>query len=190
MFSVELGPGWRDAVFKNKDEDGDAAPTLLLRLRVVDAGGRVLFSTSDPWTASEGPVISSSVYDGETYDARLERDGWDAPGFSETWEDAVVVAGPAGAMVQRPASVSVKVVARLPAVACARLDDRLWLLDFGTNARPSAVPKSLREDVFFRSTRRRPRRAFRGPVSRGLRRRSRESSSSRASRRYEETTSR
>jgi hypothetical protein len=35
------------------------------------------------WTTAAGPVVADSVYDGETYDARLEQSGWDSPGFAE-----------------------------------------------------------------------------------------------------------
>ncbi len=35
------------------------------------------------WTGTaSGPVVSDHVYDGETYDARLEQPGWAAPGFA------------------------------------------------------------------------------------------------------------
>lgn len=30
------------------------------------------------WLVTSGPILANSIYDGETYDARLEKDGWDA----------------------------------------------------------------------------------------------------------------
>ena len=44
-----------------------------------------------------GPVVESSVYDGEVYDARRETPGWDMPGFADSgWSAAQVVDGSAG----------------------------------------------------------------------------------------------
>ena len=35
------------------------------------------------WKAATGPILMSEIYDGETYDARLEKAGWTAPGFDD-----------------------------------------------------------------------------------------------------------
>ena len=32
---------------------------------------------------TEGPIRANNEYDGETYDARLENDGWCKPGFTD-----------------------------------------------------------------------------------------------------------
>ena len=38
---------------------------------------------TDAWRAAVGPVVAADFYDSETYDARLELDGWSAPGFDD-----------------------------------------------------------------------------------------------------------
>jgi alpha-L-rhamnosidase len=49
------------------------------------------------WRAHPGPVVSDSVYDGETYDARLETPGWDLPGYSDaSWKPAAAAEAPKG----------------------------------------------------------------------------------------------
>jgi len=39
--------------------------------------------TDETWHAVRGPILSSDIYDGETYDARLQRPGWSAPGYDD-----------------------------------------------------------------------------------------------------------
>ena len=43
------------------------------------------------WKASGGPIIHNDIFGGETYDARLEIEGWTDPEFDDSgWKDAVV----------------------------------------------------------------------------------------------------
>jgi alpha-L-rhamnosidase len=39
--------------------------------------------TDETWHAARGPILASDIYDGETYDARLELPGWPAPGYDD-----------------------------------------------------------------------------------------------------------
>jgi alpha-L-rhamnosidase len=39
--------------------------------------------TDGAWRAATGPILAADLYDGETYDARLERPGWSAPGYDD-----------------------------------------------------------------------------------------------------------
>jgi alpha-L-rhamnosidase len=57
---------------------------LLAQLEVTYADGSTQRVISDEsWRASSGAVLESGVYDGEIYDARLEKMGWTEPGFDE-----------------------------------------------------------------------------------------------------------
>ncbi|RIQ14550.1 glycoside hydrolase family 78 protein [Jiangella rhizosphaerae] len=63
---------------------GDRAG-LLAQLEVRLADGRtVVVGTDETWRCATGPILEASLYDGETYDARLERPGWSAPGYDDT----------------------------------------------------------------------------------------------------------
>jgi len=42
-----------------------------------------IVSTDENWKATTGPILLSDIYDGETYDARMERAGWSAPGYDD-----------------------------------------------------------------------------------------------------------
>lgn len=56
-----------------------------LELRVVYEDGSVeKIITDETWKASTGPIVSESLYHGETYDARLEKAGWDTPDYDDS----------------------------------------------------------------------------------------------------------
>jgi alpha-L-rhamnosidase len=66
---------------------------LVAQLMVRYADGREETVASDgSWRSSEGPILRSEIYHGETYDARLEKAGWDRPGFDDSrWAQAAVL---------------------------------------------------------------------------------------------------
>jgi len=86
--AVNLGQGW----FKSR--------ILICRVEIELADGtRMAVTTDSSWKTSDGPVVADSIYDGETYDARLETNGWDRPGFDDSnWRQAEAVKGPAGVL--------------------------------------------------------------------------------------------
>jgi len=61
------------------------------------------------WSVTSGPILGNSIYDGETYDARLEKTGWDLAGpegpapadRTEGWDVAVPVEPPGGRLVSQ-----------------------------------------------------------------------------------------
>jgi alpha-L-rhamnosidase len=56
---------------------------LLAQLEVFYTdGSSETIVTDSSWQAAMGPLRMSSIYDGETYDARLERDGWSTAGYN------------------------------------------------------------------------------------------------------------
>jgi alpha-L-rhamnosidase len=71
---------------------GPGPTRLLLRLDVEKAdGGRLVVTSDESWKGAPGPILQSDFMDGETYDARLERPGWDRAGFDAGGWDAVDV---------------------------------------------------------------------------------------------------
>ena len=48
--------------------------------------------TDDSWKSSTGPILTSTIYDGEKYDARKEMEGWNKTGFDDSsWKGTVAV---------------------------------------------------------------------------------------------------
>jgi alpha-L-rhamnosidase len=85
-------------------------------------GKKETIATGPSWKASTGPILMSGVYDGETYDARLEKTGWSRAGFAEVgWGGVVVVdkskdalVAPAGPPVRRTLEVKPVKILRTP----------------------------------------------------------------------------
>jgi alpha-L-rhamnosidase len=58
---------------------------LLAQLEVTYADGTTeTIRTDEAWRATAGPILASDLYDGETYDARLEHGGWASPEFDDS----------------------------------------------------------------------------------------------------------
>ncbi|RYG39660.1 hypothetical protein EON81_00220 [bacterium] len=76
-------------------------PKLLLQLEIEYADGtKESVVTDERWRLDRnGPILESNEYDGEAYDARLEKRGWDMPGFAGTsWEVPNRVGAPLGSL--------------------------------------------------------------------------------------------
>src|SRR5262249_43867481 len=71
------------------------------QIKVVYKGGREELITSGPgWKTSTGPILASEIYQGETYDARLEKPGWTNADFDDsTWSGVRVVSHPKNDLV-------------------------------------------------------------------------------------------
>ncbi len=92
-----LAPGWYSTPlmwFRQGYNYGNTSPALKAQLQVVHSDGTVDWvSTDESWKADVSPILSSEIYDGETYDARLVESGWDTVSFSDTnWKQAEVIA--------------------------------------------------------------------------------------------------
>lgn len=90
---VILGDGWyrgRLAWAKNRNIYGNEL-ALLLQVKVEYTDGTIDYLTSgQSWKAAQGPILMSEIYDGETYDARLEMEGWDKPEFDDNkWNKTI-----------------------------------------------------------------------------------------------------
>ncbi|MBS1567521.1 MAG: family 78 glycoside hydrolase catalytic domain, partial [Bacteroidetes bacterium] len=70
-------------------------PKMIARILLEYADGSTADIISDPsWTAAPGPIVFSSIYGGEDYDANLEQAGWDKAGFDDRkWKHTITVAG-------------------------------------------------------------------------------------------------
>jgi len=109
-------------------------PSLIAKIVVDYAdGSSQTIATDESWKANTGPVIFDNVYAGETYDARLERNGWSEPGFADSdWQSA-----------EKIEPVTAKLEAQMiPPIRCIRTlkpqkvfagEDGKWIFDLGQN---------------------------------------------------------
>jgi len=54
-------------------------------------GSETIIVTDETWKAHVSPIVENTIYHGETYDARLEIDGWANPGLDQSeWTDVKI----------------------------------------------------------------------------------------------------
>ena len=81
-----LGGGWyADGLgwLQTRYNFGPPPVRLLVQLEVEYTDGtRESVVSDESWKASQSPILTSEIYNGESYDARLEQSAWDQPSFS------------------------------------------------------------------------------------------------------------
>lgn len=136
---VMLGDGWYNqrAVNERKYGWGDVVygdPRFIFQLRVDYADGSSDLIVSDGnWKASPGPILLNNVYAGESYDARREQPGWDAPGFVDGgWARAKQMEAPGGVLEsQKIPPVKRMAVFKTKAIVNPKPD--VYVFDMGQN---------------------------------------------------------
>ena len=131
-----LGDGWfrgRLAFDERRNVYGKKV-ALLAQLEIVYADGTKEMVTSDEtWKASTGAVLLSDIYDGETYDARLEKTGWSEAGFDDKEWKSVSAVESVKAKVVAPAGPPVKRIEEIKPVKVIKTPAGDTVLDMGQN---------------------------------------------------------
>ncbi|MEI6049085.1 MAG: family 78 glycoside hydrolase catalytic domain [Bacteroidota bacterium] len=111
------------------------APKMILKLKILYSDGSEDIIVSDGnWKTSPSPITFSSIYGGEDYDARLEQEGWNKPGFNNTnWKNALPVKEPSGAL-EPEKDYPVKVAEIIDHKKISVQKDSSYIYDFGQNA--------------------------------------------------------
>ena len=109
-------------------------PRLLAELVLeYDDGTVARVATGPGWKASTGPRLEADFLMGETYDARLEQPGWDAPGFDDAAWAAVDVGAELKPLVQAHRGPPVRAVSEFKARAITEPAPGVYVLDLGQN---------------------------------------------------------
>jgi alpha-L-rhamnosidase len=96
-----------------------------------DGSEQVLVSDGSWKLTTDGPIRSSSEFDGEEYDARKEMSGWAAPGFEDaSWKPAQLVAPPAGKLETQMIE-PIRVTEILAPQQIIEAKPGIWMVDFG-----------------------------------------------------------
>jgi len=133
---VMLGTGWYDChtmeVWDFNTAGWRDKPKLWMELEVELQNGEILsICTDTSWKTGDGPIRFDGLRNGETYDAREERFGWDSPGFDDSsWALAVVVPGPGG-ILQEQTSPPCKVMDTIMPVSINEIRDGVAVFDIG-----------------------------------------------------------
>ncbi|WP_091467045.1 glycoside hydrolase family 78 protein [Paenarthrobacter nitroguajacolicus] len=107
---------------------------LLAQLHIThDDGSVTVVGTDETWKASFGPILLSSLYKGETYDARQLPTGWSRPAFDDSgWEPVTGVERVPGTLVA-PEGPPVRCTGEVNPVRVWTSPEGKTLLDFGQN---------------------------------------------------------
>ena len=133
VIGIHLGTGW----------PGTPKALFQLYIRLEDGSEMEVFTDwGIDWMVAAGPITYNSIYDGEDYDARLEKRGWDTPEYQPTyWEEyqrrdgwtlATAVEEPGGILVG-DISEPVRVTASYKPVYVRDYPDGRKLFDAGIN---------------------------------------------------------
>jgi alpha-L-rhamnosidase len=116
-----LGDGWfrGHMGFDGRKQNYGKKVALLAQLAITYADGTQEIVGSDgSWKTATGAVLVSDIYDGETYDARLEKSGWSVAGFDDKeWKGVTVMGEPKSAGTKASATAATQEPTRMPLAA-------------------------------------------------------------------------
>lgn len=134
VLAVTVGNGWH------------GRPALAAQLEADFSDGRrlTISTRNDPvqpaWFTAAGPVRCNSLFDGETFDARFEKSGWNRPGYdemsvkerTEAWMPACRVPQPGGVLRAQHVE-SIAVIRTLSGSEPTEPRLGVFVFDFGVN---------------------------------------------------------
>ncbi|MGH9743108.1 MAG: glycoside hydrolase family 78 protein [Candidatus Acidiferrum sp.] len=134
--AARLGDGWFRGrmTWGNKRNTYGTKLALLAQLVITYTDGKQeIVGSDDAWKTATGAVLISDIYDGETYDARLERMGWDEAGYKDAgWKGVTVIEAPTAKLVA-PAGPPVKEIEEIKPVKVLHTPEGDTVLDMGQN---------------------------------------------------------
>jgi len=138
---IMLGNGWYNPLplrfwggvnMRNALVSGRPCVKAMIRLQYTD-GSTALVPTDESWQTTSGPVIRNSVFLGEHYDARAEKDNWSTiNAITDNWKTAVAAQGPKGilsAQMQPP----IRVTKVIKPVSMNEIKPGVFIFDMGQN---------------------------------------------------------
>ncbi len=131
-----LGDGWYRGHlnWQRSRQHYGATVALLAQIVITYADGRVqVVGTNDAWQSATGPILESDFYDGETYDARLERPGWSAVGYDTAGWTPVKVEDHGYATLVAPAGPPVRRIETIAPISLFTTPAGELVLDMGQN---------------------------------------------------------
>lgn len=138
--AVQVADGWRcndttffTGMFAGRPIEFFGEPMLIAKLVLKFADGREqTIVTDDSWVCGHDAITDVSIFDGETYDARLHDPHWMLPGGGKDFVQAVIKPSPTEKLV--PMTVEPIYEQEVyPVQSIYALGDGKYLLDFGQN---------------------------------------------------------
>jgi len=131
-----LGDGWfrGHMGFDGRKQNYGKKVALLAQLEITYVDGmKEIVATDGNWKAATGAVRLSDIYDGETYDARLEKKGWSSTGYDDKGWKGVSVADPPKAKLVAASGPAVEEVQEIKAEKVLKTPGGDTVIDMGQN---------------------------------------------------------
>lgn len=133
---ARLGDGWYRGYIAfrgNRNEYGDHLG-LLCQLEITyEDGSTSVIGSDEEWKASTGAILASDIYNGESYDARLEQEGWSSPGFDDDDWLPVRIGDPYEGRLIAPAGPPVRRIEEIKPIEILKTPEGDTVLDMGQN---------------------------------------------------------
>jgi alpha-L-rhamnosidase len=134
---ITLGDGWYRAFRpnnRNREGFGDESLDVMTQLEVTYTDGtKEMLTTDRSWKSTTGPVIMSSIYNGETYDARKEKPGWTRPGYDDSGWSEVETVVHNNDLIVYPSSPPMRKVEEIKALEILNTPEGDVVIDMGQN---------------------------------------------------------
>ncbi|HPR32708.1 MAG TPA: family 78 glycoside hydrolase catalytic domain [Prolixibacteraceae bacterium] len=131
-----VGDGWYRGylAWQGKKNTYGNKTALIIQLKISYSDGTTaLVCTDESWKCSTGPILKSDIYNGETYDARLEEKGWDMPGFDDShWQDAIKLPDDTSKLIASEGE-PVRITKEIPVIEKIITPKGELVFDFGQN---------------------------------------------------------
>lgn len=109
---------------------------LRLRAQLVidyEDGTTQTVATDETWLLKDGPIREADMQGGETYDARLEMNGWNKPGFDDSKWKKVEVTESVPAVVQAYPGIPVRKTGEIKPLTMSEPQPGVFVFDLGQN---------------------------------------------------------
>lgn len=131
-----LGDGWYrgNLVWAGRRNVYGEKAAVLIQMHVVyEDGKEEVIVTDNSWKASTGPILMSDIYNGEIYDARLEKEGWSTAGYNDADWIRVELLNHTREILIAQENVPVKIVDKIKPVSVIKTPAGETVLDIGQN---------------------------------------------------------
>lgn len=152
VIAVEVAEGWYAGRLgfcggRSHIYGREVGPMVQLEMGLPGSAGACTVVTDASWSYRNSAIVSSGIYDGETYDMREEDDNWAVPAGpdqGDSWPGVKALQIPASQLVTSDAP-PVRVTEEVTAVALIKSPSGRTILDFGQNLVGRILVKSLRK---------------------------------------------
>jgi alpha-L-rhamnosidase len=108
---------------------------LLCQIRIVYTDGtEEWIKTDGSWRCTaDGPIRMNDIYNGETYDARMEQAKWSTSDFNDNAWKLVIKVSADPAQIVATLGEPIRTTQKITPISVSRQPDGKWLVDFGQN---------------------------------------------------------